>query len=353
MDSVLSISILQRFKVFLILINVVWFLTTIIGLIVLLQPYVKLAISVKDDYKVIVDTFQNFDSIKTDTQELEKKAKDHEKILNGININKILSEKSVDEILGQLSNVVISSKTIEDFRAKKEDDFKNSIIEDINNFGTRLTTIHKPEGDIAEIYANIELVGEFDRNITLLAEDLKSILGENEAINEIIRLKDKIMSKIYPLIDMKKKYNNFFNIIFIHVVKKKDKDAKISYGSDDLENGIILMLHSCYYFDINVKDMTSSNSFADNLRDKITAQEIKSKLFDNQDVKVILKQDGESGKDIDVCPNWGKNQKGYIILFGIIIVSSIILFIAFINFSIMQCCGCHINYNIVRYCKAS
>uniref|UniRef100_A0A0K0EJJ4 Uncharacterized protein n=1 Tax=Strongyloides stercoralis TaxID=6248 RepID=A0A0K0EJJ4_STRER len=331
-------------RIYVTFIGVLWLSTTFIGLALLIGPYVKVYQDIRNDTEMIMKNFKDTSNI---LNNIGKLFSDVDKIVNEINDTKIwlnLKEKNIN-IFDEFSNVFILNdtkklinQTNKDNYLKNVDEITKSFKNDTNKFTKRWKKKMKLFNDIGFLYTNIEkLVDEIEKDIILVIKDIKLIFGHINLINNLETVFKNIRNNLIPILHLKRKYQNRVSILFVKQLG--ETNASIKYKKENVGNGIIIVLHSCYYFNIDTNIENGIQSFINDIKAQLNMNKLKTTLLDNQDVSITMKQDGLSGKEIEVCPLWGRNQRIYTILFGILIGLALIISIILLILIIIQCLG--------------
>ncbi|CEF69608.1 Hypothetical protein SRAE_2000425600 [Strongyloides ratti] len=311
-------------KIYVIIIAILWLVTTIIGVSIILGTYLNLYKNIKSDVDVAIEKFNKISDIFKETKSLTDSLHEIETKITGGNFWLNLVEKNFN-IVKEFSNILLSDNTknlisnvqnnptLETFDA-----ITKSFEEDITIFIS--TWQKKIEGfdDIGYLYTNaVDVVDDMYKGLNSLIKDIKVIFGELTLSDKLKIVIDNIKENIIPIVALKEKYKNKISLMFIKELKKKG--ASVTIEKNDIDDGLILVIHGCYHFEIKTTVENGFQSLINSLKEQLTVDNLKKKFLYNHDVSVSVKQDGSDGETIEICPAWGRNQRTFIILLGILI----------------------------------
>uniref|UniRef100_A0A0N4ZK02 Transmembrane domain-containing protein n=1 Tax=Parastrongyloides trichosuri TaxID=131310 RepID=A0A0N4ZK02_PARTI len=228
-----------------------------------------------------------------------------------------MKEEAMKEIKNIESEVKKDIETSNEKYKKKGEMFK-----DIDYlFNLEKETITKLKEDFSKLTNDINILEiKLPNNIKL--DDIFKRL--EEFIDFFVEFKKNVSSKLYP--------------IFVSSIHKKNGVVKVN--GNEVTDGIVVAIHSCYFidhkFNVNGEEQGSQLSMP-----KMDFNTMKDLLLENHDTSVILKKDGTSGDEIEVCSSWGRNQAT---LYKVLIVVAIVLFVSYFLIIIFSCCNLCTGY---------
>uniref|UniRef100_A0A0N4ZK00 Acetylcholinesterase n=1 Tax=Parastrongyloides trichosuri TaxID=131310 RepID=A0A0N4ZK00_PARTI len=324
----------------------IWIIITIIACFLLLIPLVKVIDTVSKDYKKIESIFNEI--LKLDT------------IINDLQLE--VTELKQEDIMGddfialsgklqnieKLSNLIITEETKKLIKeALNEPDvqlIKTKLIKgqeavqnDLKIFMENMKEMFDEMKNIDYLfYMSKEDVQKLNEYVTTLVKDLE--LLKTKKLKTMKSTIDKITHILNELIDIKEKYQKIISFVFVKKLLMTDPKPEIKYNNKNIDDGFIVILHSCFYFDVKTGTLDDQKAL-EMFIGKFNKEEIQSKFIKNHDVSIKVNQNGKDGEKIEICPPWAKKQEEYYKLFLGMIIIFLIIEVLFLLFTLLSFTG--------------